>query len=206
MNVEDYMDKTITLGTVSDANYMSEQELAEEQELIVRAKRDARAFGEVYNRYFERIFNFILRRTDDEAISDDLTSQTFLKAMQSLKKYEYRGVPFSAWLYRIAHNEVNKFYNKQKRKKVFSLEQEQLFEFIQPEEEAVFDEEKLAELMEVLKELPTEAVEVLELRFFEEKNFKEISYILNIGESGAKMRLYRAIDKLKERFKIKYND
>ncbi|MEQ8926338.1 MAG: sigma-70 family RNA polymerase sigma factor [Fulvivirga sp.] len=200
------MDKTITLGTVSDANYMSEQELAEEQELIVRAKRDARAFGEVYNRYFERIFNFILRRTDDEAISDDLTSQTFLKAMQSLKKYEYRGVPFSAWLYRIAHNEVNKFYNKQKRKKVFSLEQEQLFEFIQPEEEAVFDEEKLAELMEVLKELPTEAVEVLELRFFEEKNFKEISYILNIGESGAKMRLYRAIDKLKERFKIKYND
>ncbi|QSE98183.1 RNA polymerase sigma factor [Fulvivirga lutea] len=200
------MDKTITLGTVSDANYMSEQELANEQDLIARAKRDAEAFGEVYNRYFERIFNFILRRTDDEAISDDLTSQTFLKAMQSLKRYEYRGVPFSAWLYRIAHNEVNKYYNKQKRKKVFSLEQEQLFEFIQPEEEAAFDEEKLAELMEVLKELPTEAVEVLELRFFEEKNFKEISYILNIGESGAKMRLYRAIDKLKERFKIKYND
>lgn len=202
----DYKINTINLNTVSNSNYMSEQELAEEQKLIAAAKRDARQFAQVYDRYFERIFNFILRRTDDEEISNDLTSQTFLKALNGLKKYEFRGVPFSAWLYRIAHNEVNKYFNKQSRKKVFSLEQEQLFEFIQPEEDEPFDEERLEKLMSVLKNLPTDAMEVLELRFFEEKNFKEISYILNIGESGAKMRLYRAIEKLKQSFNIKYND
>lgn len=204
--MRDYKSDTTNLNSVSNFNYMSEQELAEEQKLISAAKRDAKAFAQVYDQYFERIFNFILRKTDDEEISDDLTSQTFLKALQSLKKYEFRGVPFSAWLYRIAHNEVNKFYNKKSRKKVFSLEQEQLFEFIQQEEDEPFDEERLEKLMTVLRELPTEAMEVLELRFFEEKNFKEISYILNIGESGAKMRLYRAIEKLKQSFNIKYND
>ena len=204
--MRDYKSNTINLNAVSNSNYMSEQELAEEQKLISAAKRDARQFAQVYDRYFERIFNFILRRTDDEEISSDLTSQTFLKALNGLKKYEYRGVPFSAWLYRIAHNEVNKYFNKQSRKKVFSLEQEQLFEFIQPEDDEQFDEELLERLMAVLKELPTDAMEVLELRFFEEKNFKEISYILNIGESGAKMRLYRAIEKLKQNFNIKYND
>lgn len=185
---------------------MTEHELADEQALISAAKKDARKFGLIYDRYFERIFSFIVRRTDDEMVADDLTSQTFLKALNGLKKYEYRGVPFSAWLYRIAHNELNKYYNKEQRKKVFSLEQDELFELVQPEEDAPFDDERLEELMKTLKELPTEAMEVLELRFFEGKNFREISYILNIGESGAKMRLYRAIEKLRKHFNVNWKE
>lgn len=185
---------------------MTDAELADEQFLINNAKKDVNAFGVIYDRYFERIFNFILRRTDDEEVTDDLVSQTFLKALQGLKKYEDRGVPFSAWLYRIAFNEVNKYYGKQKRKKVFSLEQDQLLEFIQPEEDDIFDDDRLEALLIKLKELPTDAMEILELRFFEEKNFREISYILNISESGAKMRLYRAIEKLKKHFKVNWTE
>ncbi len=200
------MFRTITPKILSDANHMTENELADEQKLIAAAKNDPRVFGQVYDRYFERIFNFMLRRSDDEMIADDLTSQTFLKALNGLKRYEFRGVPFSAWLYRIAHNELNKHFNKQKRKKIFSLEQEELFEFIQPEDDEPFDDHRLEKLMATLKELPTDAMEVLELRFFEGKNFREISYILNIGESGAKMRLYRAIEKLKKHFNVNWSD
>lgn len=203
--MSDYTTTSINLKALKDPNHMTEYELADEQQLIAKAKKDARAFGQVYDRYFERIFHFILRRTDNEEITNDLVSQTFLKALQALKRYEDRGVPFSAWLYRIAHNEVNKYYGKQKRKKVFSLEQDQLLEFIQPEED-VFDDERLETLMIKLKELPTEAMEILELRFFEEKNFREISYILNISESGAKMRLYRAVEKLKKHFKVNWTE
>ena len=70
----------------------------------------------------------------------------------------------------------------------------------------LIDEALLEELMVELRQLPTDAMEVLELRFFEEKNFKEISYILDITESGAKMRLYRAVEKLKKRFNITLDD
>ena len=204
--MKDYMNTILNLHSLSSSNHMTKQELASEQTLIAAAKKNASAFGEIYDLYFARIFYFIIRRTDNEMIADDLTSQTFLKALNGLKKYEDRGVPFSAWLYRIAHNELNKYFNKQQRNKVFSLEQEELFEFIQPEDDEPFDDARLEELMKTLKELPTEAMEVLELRFFEGKNFREISYILNIGESGAKMRLYRAIDKLRQRFNVNWDD
>jgi len=176
------------------AHHMTEEEIARENSLVEAAKRDAKKFSILYDNYFEGIFNFILRRTDNEPLTSDLTSQTFLKALQNLKKYEYRGLPFSAWLYRIASNEVNKHYNKQKKKRVFSLEEERLLEIIDHNSSEEFSEEQINLLVKTLRDLPTDVMEVLELRFFEERSFKEISFILNIGESGAKMRLYRAVD------------
>jgi len=188
------------------AHHMTEEEIARENSLVEAAKRDAEKFSVLYDHYFEGIFNFILRRTDDEPLTADLTSQTFLKALQNLKKYEYRGLPFSAWLYRIASNEINKHYNKQKKKRVFSLEEERLLEIIDHTSEEDFNEEQISLLVKTLKDLPTDVMEVLELRFFEERSFKEISFILNIGESGAKMRLYRAVDKLTEHFKVNWSE
>ena len=73
-------------------------------------------------------------------------------------------------------------------------------------ESAEFTQEQIDILIGTLNELPTETMEVLELRFFEGKSFREISYILNIGESGAKMRLYRAVEKLRKQFNINWKD
>lgn len=202
----DYSDTTIHLKTLKAGQHMTDEELADEQRLVDKAKRDPQAFGRLYDAYFEDIFSFILRRTDDEALSSDLTSQTFLKALQNLKKYENRGVPFSAWLYRIASNEVNKNFNKKKKKRLFSLEEERFLEIIDRGDEQEFSEQQINLLTETLSELPTDVMEVLELRFFEERSFKEISFILNIGESGAKMRLYRAVEKLKKHFNINWEE
>ncbi|UII22124.1 RNA polymerase sigma factor [Fulvivirga ligni] len=113
------------------------------------------------------------------------------------------GLPFSAWLYRIASNEVNKHFNKSKRNKIFSVEEDRVFELFE-RTDSDFSEEQIMLLLATLKELPTETIEVLELRFFEERSFKEIAFILNIGESGAKMRLYRAVEKLKKHFKVNW--
>lgn len=198
--------RIIDLNALSEARHMTEDQIAEEQKIVEAAKSDARAFAGIYDRYFEQIFNFILRRTDDEELTDDLTSQTFLKALQSLKKYEFRGLPFSAWLYRIASNEVNKHYNKKKRKRVFSLEEERLFEIIETDDSNPELEGQINTLISTLNDLPTDVMEVLELRFFEERSFKEISFILNISESGAKMRLYRAIEKLKKYFTVNWKE
>lgn len=201
-----YKSKTIDLTNLNTARHMTEQEIDYENRLVNEAKRSPKAFGKLYDRYFEGIFNFILRRTDDEILTADLCSQTFLKALQNLKKYEYRGLPFSAWLFRIASNEVNKHYNKKKKKRVYSLEEERVFQIIESNDEHDFSEAQIELLIKTLKDLPTDVMEVLELRFFEDRSFKEISFILNIGESGAKMRLYRALEKLKKHFKVNWDE
>ena len=181
---------------------MTDHEIRLENDIIERSKKDIRAFGEIYERYFDRIFNYIYRQTDDEDTAGDLCSQTFVNALNSIKSYEFRGFPFSAWLYKIAGNEVNKHYRKTKSKKVFSLEELKMREMMERTDEG-WDEELLQQLVNYMKDLPTDMLQVLELRFFEDKDFKEIAFILEMTESGAKMRTYRALDKLRKNFNLK---
>lgn len=185
---------------------MSDAEIKEEYIILERSKKDSRAFGELYEKYFDRIFNFIYRQTDDEDLTADLCSQTFLNVLKNVDRYQFRGVPFSAWLYKIATNEVNKFYRKRKNTKVFSIEELRIRELMEQANED-WDEELIQELLRYLNNLPTDMLEVLHLRFFEDKDFKEISFILDISESGAKMRTYRALDRLRKNFnlQIKYD-
>jgi RNA polymerase sigma-70 factor, ECF subfamily len=186
---------------------MTEEEIRKEQEIVERSKKDAKAFGELYEKYFDRIFNYIYRQTDDEELSADLCSQAFINALNNLNRYEFRGLPFSAWIYKIAGNEVNKHYRKNKGKKIFSIEELKIKELVERADEG-WDEELINKLIDFMKDLPTDMLHVLELRFFEDKDFKEIAFILDITESGAKMRTYRALDKLRKNFniKVKYNE
>ena len=184
---------------------MTEDEIRREYEIVDRAKKDPAAFGPLYEKYFDRIFNYIFTQTDDEDLTADLCSQTFLIALGHVHKYEFRGVPVSAWFYKIASNEVNKHFNKTKSRKVYSLDEVHLRNLFEREDEE-YSEELVFQLIDHMKDLPSEMLEVLQLRFFEEKEFKEISFILDISESSAKMRTYRALDKLRERFNVIVKD
>lgn len=182
---------------LKDNRHQSEKDVDIEQQWVDKAKKNPKHFAWLYDKYFEIIFQFIFRRIDDEALTADLTSQTFLKALQNIKKYEFRGVPFSAWLYRIAANEVNKYYRDHRKCMIFSLEQDIVLKWIADKEDGTPDEEMIQLVMKYLNELDSEDISILELRFFEDKGFKEIAYILDIKESAAKMRTYRALNKLK---------
>ncbi len=186
---------------------MTEDDIQKENETVERSKSDSNAFAALYEKYFDRIYFFLLRHTDDEEAAGDLCSQTFVNALNHISKYEFRGLPFSAWIYKIASNEINKFYRNKKGKKVFSLEEVKVRELIERNDDA-WDEEIIQQLLIYLKDLPSEMLHVLELRFFEDKDFKEIAFILDMTESGAKMRTYRALDLLRKNFKIKmkYNE
>jgi RNA polymerase sigma-70 factor, ECF subfamily len=185
---------------------LSDDEIRNEYAILEKSRKDPQAFGALYEKYFDRIFNFIYRQTDDEDLTADLCSQTFLNALNHVSRFEFRGVPVSAWLYRIAANEVNKHYRKQNSNRVFSIEEGRVKELVEIGSEG-WDEELIQRLVGYLMELPTDMLEVLELRFFEDKDFKEIAYILNVTESGAKMRTYRALDRLRRKFNlsIKYD-
>ncbi|MCU0367839.1 MAG: sigma-70 family RNA polymerase sigma factor [Cyclobacteriaceae bacterium] len=182
---------------------MTDDEIRKEQEVLEKSKKDAQAFGVIYEKYFDKIFNYIFRQTDDEDVAGDLCSQTFVNALHNINRYEFRGIPFSAWLYKIAGNEINKYYRKRKGTKVFSIEELKVRELIERTTDEEWDEELIEQLIHYMNELPTEMIQVLELRFFEDKDFKEIAFILDMTESGAKMRTYRALDQLRKNFNIK---
>ena len=146
------------------------------------------------------IFNYVFRKVDDEDITADLTSQTFLKALKNLKKYKYRGVPFSAWLYRIASNEVNRHYQLTNRKQVFSFEEKEFENLIEQNVE-VEEEIDIEYIIQQMQNMCESDIEVIELRFFESKNFAEVAFILEITQANAKMRTYRAIEKLRKLLK-----
>jgi RNA polymerase sigma-70 factor (ECF subfamily) len=146
------------------------------------------------------IFSYIFRKIDDEDITADLTSQTFLKALRNLRKYKFKGVPFSAWLYRIASNEVNRHYQQTNKKLVFSFDVQEFENLI---EQSIEKEEKpdIDYIIQQMQSMCESDIEVLELRYFETKSFSEIAFIMDITEATAKMRTYRAIDKLRKLLK-----
>jgi RNA polymerase sigma-70 factor (ECF subfamily) len=180
--------------------HQNTEQIAEERLWIEAAKKNPQHFNKLYEKYFEDIFHFIFRRVNDEDVAADICSKAFLKALNNLKKYEFRGLPFSAWLYRIASNEVNRHYRETSKTVTFSLEEPIIKQLIDTEDDDL-KEERLEMLTKYLEKINTKEMVILQLRFFEDKSFKEIAYILEISESGAKMRLYRTLEKLKSFFK-----
>jgi RNA polymerase sigma-70 factor (ECF subfamily) len=127
----------------------------------------------------------------------DITSQVFLNAMLKLQQYKYMGTPFSSWLYRIALNEINMLYRKDKIQRSVKVEEHELkgmVHEINPEEDIDAQYQKVTE---ILSDFEEEDIQLIELRFFEKRSFKEVGDILNITENNAKVKLYRLLDKLK---------
>ena len=167
---------------------------------IEQAKREPAAFRPLYEKYFKRIFLFIYHRVEDRHTTADLTAQVFLKALSRINQFNVRGLPFSSWLYRIAINECNDFFRKNKRARIVYVEEpafHMLFEEMFPDDPR---EELEKKLYLVLQQLKPDELQIIELRFFEDMPFKMVAEVLNITETYAKVRTYRAIDKMKKSF------
>jgi len=151
----------------------------------------------LYDRYYERIFSFIYQRLDDKDLAFDTASQVFLKAMQSLHKFKFKGVPFASWLFRIAKNEVYQLFRNQKATRTVNIEKAGLKTLVDDMEED-FYEPYYELLKESVASLEEEEIQFVEMRFFEKRAFKEIGEIMDITENHAKVKLYRILDKLKK--------
>ena len=176
-----------------------------EYKLVDAAKKDTRAFKPIYNKYYEIIFRFIYQRTGDETISTDITSDVFFKALQNLSRYEFRGLPFSSWLLRIAHNETIKYYKKIKKSRVVKLESKHLYHLTSEENDNMTKDFRPF-LLNALKKLKIEDFQLIEMRFFEGRPFKQIAEIVNKQESAVKMKVYRILEKLKVLLQKNIND
>jgi len=184
---------------VNPVYHQTKDKLLDELTLITRAKEDPERFGPLYTKYHEQIFRYVYQRMDDQELAFDVTSQVFIKALSNLHKYEYRGVPFSSWLYRIAKRELYQAFRDRKARKTVNVENMHIFEMIEE-----FDDddsvEKKKKLLACLATMNEKDMQMLELRYFEKRSFKEIGEILEITENNAKVRSFRALEKLKKLF------
>lgn len=172
----------------------------EEEEWIRKAIADPDSFRPLYEAYFKRVYLFVLHRVGDKDQAGDLTQQVFLNALTHLGRYQFRGLPFSAWLFRIAINQCNDFFRKTKRNRTVVLEEssvENLYAELTADQTL---EEWENRLPAILEQLEQDELYVIELRFFEARPFKEIADILGITENYAKVRTYRILEKMKKLF------
>ena len=177
--------------------HATKQEIHEEEQLIRAAVRDMSKFSVLYDRYYNRIFRFVYQRVDSEDTAADITSQVFLKAMSHLKKYEFRGLPFASWLYRIAANELNQMFRKKKKERSYYAKTDDLKDIAEEMEEETPVERDTGKLATALNQLDDEDLELIEMKYFEKRQYKEIAEITGLSESNAKVKVFRILKKVR---------
>jgi len=175
---------------------MKYDEEIDEKEIIKLAKKDYQAFDFIYEKYMPQIFQYVMYRVYNREIAEDIVSVVFFKAMKNLNLFQWRTIPFSAWLYRIAFNEICNYAKKEKKQEriMKNYQSEHPDDNIEPEYNE--DNRSFKFIHEFLNKLPLKDRDIITLRFFEKKSFAEISQITGKNESTLRVNLHRALKKL----------
>ncbi len=175
-------------------------EIIEDAILIKNAAiGDNEAFGILYERYVRRIYNYIYYRTGNVNEAEDLTARVFQRSFRHIEKYDDRGVPFSAWLYRIAHNLVANWYRDRSRKKEVVLEDniQSNFHYDFPERALERNQEN-EKLIVALRRLPPERQQLIILKFVEGMSNADIGVIMRRSEGAIKSLYHRTLDSVRK--------
>jgi RNA polymerase sigma-70 factor (ECF subfamily) len=178
--------------------HVSVETMEQELQAIEASKKDPDAFRPLYEKYHEPIFRYVYQRSDDKEAAFDITQQVFIKALVNIQRYTFKGVPFSSWLYRIAKSEVYQAIQNYKVNRTLNIDIEGLKELLHDAEadESLIQKEK--SLTRCMGQLHEADLQLIEMRFFERRAFKEIGHILEMTENNAKVKVYRILDKLKK--------
>lgn len=171
----------------------------DDKELVEAAKENKEAFGEIYERYLDKIYNYIYYRTGNQQDAEDLTAKVFYRALNHIGKYQDKGVPFQAWLYRIAHNLVANFHRDKGRRKIIPLDDyiAHTLRSDAPDKQAeASDQQEI--LMTAIRRLPAERQQLLVLKFIEQKSNAEIGDIMDRTEGAIKSLYHRTLLSLRD--------
>lgn len=171
------------------------RQLEAERRLIEASQRQPRRFGKLYERYFDRVYAFALTRTGDRAAAEDVTAEAFRQALENLARFQWRGVPFSAWLFRIAANAATDYFKRASREAAFvegdAVKSDQSWE------SRLIEVETRARLFELVRRLPKDQRRVLVMRFGEEVSIKEVARRMGRTEGAIKLLQHRAMQTLR---------
>lgn len=171
-----------------------------EERLIRSAQKNKRNFDPLYRKYYPVIVGYIRKRIENKELSEDLASRTFEKALNGLDNFQWQGVSFSAWLFRIARNVLYDYFRSKKRRPIdVSWDVIQPFiedKGVRPDEQVIMDEDEL-QLYTVMAKLEKEDQYLLYYKFFEGLANTEIAKITGLSETNVGTRLYRIRKKMK---------
>ncbi len=174
-------------------------DVVDEGALVAAAKRDPREFGPLYELYVDRIYRFAYRRVGTHHEAEDITAQTFQQALQALPAYEWRGLPFGAWLFRIAGNIINRRGRTSGRE--VAVEDVTVFSGYEETDDDPADlawrSEEASELADKIKQLPPDQQRVLVLKFSHGMKNREIGDLMGRSEGAIKQLVHRALVSLR---------
>jgi RNA polymerase sigma-70 factor, ECF subfamily len=169
---------------------------ADERLLIEAAQKDPARFAELYEINFERVYAYAVRRVGNRAEAEDLTADVFHQALANLKRFEWRGIPFAAWLFRIAANLISDRWQRSGREVADESGQ---IEAAQVSPKEIEEVERRATLYRLVDTLPEEQRRVVVLRFVEQKSIKEVAKQICKTEGAVKQLQFRALSNLRAR-------
>jgi len=173
-------------------------EFSDEEILMLASQGDRDAFGLLYERYIDRIYNYVYYRTGNVNDAEDLTARVFQRAMNHIVNYTDRGVPFSAWLYRIAHNLVANWHRDRSRKQEIPLSDVPLIAKGDAPESSLVHTEQQEALLKLIRCLPAERQTLLILKFVEHLSNAEIGEIMQRSEGAVKSLYHRTLLSLRD--------
>ena len=169
---------------------------ADERLLIEAAQKDPARFADLYEINFERVYAYIVKRVRDRAETEDLTAEVFHQALANLKRFEWRGIPFAAWLFRIAANLISDRWQRTGRE---VTSDPGVMESMQASAAEIEDVEWRATLFRLVDSLPTEQRRVVVMRFAEQKSIREVAREIRKSEGAVKQLQFRALSNLRAR-------
>jgi RNA polymerase sigma-70 factor, ECF subfamily len=177
---------------------VTDLEFNEEEVMASASAGDRDAFGLLYERYVERIFNYVYYRTGNVSDAEDLTARVFQRAMNHIVNYTNRGVPFSAWLYRIAHNLVANWHRDRSRRQEIPLADAPLIAHGDHPESSLVHTQQQEALLSLIRSLPDERQTLLILKFVEHLSNAEIGSIMGRSEGAVKSLYHRTLLALRD--------
>jgi RNA polymerase sigma-70 factor (ECF subfamily) len=168
---------------------------ADERLLIEAAQQDPARFADLYEVNFERVYAYAVRRVRDRAEAEDVTAEVFHQALANLKRFEWRGIPFAAWLFRIAANLISDRWQRSGRE----ITDEETIDAAQVSPAEIEEVERRATLFKLVDTLPAEQKNVVVLRFVEQKSIKEVARAIRKTEGAVKQLQFRALSNLRAR-------
>lgn len=175
---------------------LNAKQLEAERRLIQSSQQQPHRFAELCDRYFDRVYAFALTRAGDRTAAEDITADTFRQAFENLSRFKWRGVPFSAWLFRIAANAASDYFKRASREAPLP---EASGSPDEPWESRLIEMETRARLFELLQRLPKDQRQVLVMRFGEEKSIREVAEAIGKSEGAVKALQHRGIETLRAR-------
>ena len=174
-------------------------QLSDQDILICAAQGDREAFGVLYDRYVSRIYNYIYYRTGNSHDAEDLTARVFQRALGHITKYRKTNVPFSAWLYRIAHNLVANWHRDNSRRKEVPIEDQlDLRIKLDLPEKQIEKRQELDFLLRAIRKLSNDRQMVLILKYVEDLSNKEIGDVMGKSEGAIKSLYHRTLLELRD--------